>query len=147
MYCTTVSWRYNNCVKIVLIRSFSGLYFPAFELNKERRGVSLRIHSECGKILTRKTADTDTFHAIAYFEWCSRAVCMVNFFVKNKEIFKPWVLENILKINLRSCLAVCFFFSWVRWVCLAMGLFCFRHKCCVFMLHQLFWTNSVKANR
>ena len=29
---------------------FSGLYFPAFGLNTERYGVSLRIQSKCGKI-------------------------------------------------------------------------------------------------
>ena len=33
---------------------FSGPYFPAFGLNTERYGVSLRIQSECGKIRTRK---------------------------------------------------------------------------------------------
>ena len=29
------------CVKIVRIRSYSGLYFPAFELNMVRYGVSV----------------------------------------------------------------------------------------------------------
>ena len=33
---------------------FSGPYFPAFGLNTER-------YSECGKIRTRKTLNTDTF--------------------------------------------------------------------------------------
>ena len=32
---------------------FSGPYFPAFGLKTERYEVSLRIQSECGKILTR----------------------------------------------------------------------------------------------
>ena len=53
-----------HCVKSVLIRSFSGLYFPAFGLITERYGVSLRIQSECGKIRTRKTPNTDIFHAV-----------------------------------------------------------------------------------
>ena len=39
---------------------FSGPYFPAFGLNKERYGVSLRIQSEYGKIRTRRTPNTDT---------------------------------------------------------------------------------------
>ena len=39
-------------------------YFPAFGLNKERYGVSLRIQSECGKMWTRITLNTDTFHAV-----------------------------------------------------------------------------------
>ena len=41
----------------------SGPYFPAFGLNTERYGVFLRIQSTCGKIRTRKTLNTDTFHA------------------------------------------------------------------------------------
>ena len=61
---------WNICVKIRLtatevitvwkslrIRSFSGPYFPAFGLNMDR-------YSECGKIWTRKTPNTDTFYAV-----------------------------------------------------------------------------------
>ena len=59
-----------HCVKSVHIRSYSGLYFPAFGLNTDRYGVSLRIQSECGKIRTRITPNTNTFHAVAipFFE-------------------------------------------------------------------------------
>ena len=39
-------------------------YFSAFGLNTERNSVSLRIQSECGKIRTRITPDTDTFYAV-----------------------------------------------------------------------------------
>ena len=52
------------CVKIIRIRSYYGSYFPAFGLNTERHGVSLRIQSECGKIQTRFTPNTDTFHVV-----------------------------------------------------------------------------------
>ena len=52
-------------VKIVHSRSFSDPYFPAFGLNTGRYSVSLRIQSECGKIRTRKTPNTDTFDALA----------------------------------------------------------------------------------
>ena len=51
-------------VKSVRIWSFSGPYFPAFQLNTERWRVSLPIESECGKIWTRETPNTDTFHAV-----------------------------------------------------------------------------------
>ena len=44
-----------HCVKSVRVQSFSGPYFPKFGLN---------IQSECGNIRTRKTLDTDTFHAV-----------------------------------------------------------------------------------
>ena len=46
------------------IRSFSGPYFPAFRLNTEKYSVSLLIKSEYRKMRTRKTQNTDTFHAV-----------------------------------------------------------------------------------
>ena len=49
----------DYCVKSVRIWSFSGPYFSAFGLT-----VSLRIQSEYGKVRTRKTPNTDTFHAV-----------------------------------------------------------------------------------
>ena len=55
---------YKHYMKSVRIRSFSGPYFPEFGLNTKRYSLSLRIHSECGKIRTRKTANMDTFHAV-----------------------------------------------------------------------------------
>ena len=33
-------------------------------LNTERRGLSLCLQSKCGKIRSRKTPNTDTFHAV-----------------------------------------------------------------------------------
>ena len=62
--------KFYHCVKNVHIRSFSGLYFPAFGLNTERYGVSLHIHPKCGKIGTRKTPNTDTFHAVYVLRMC-----------------------------------------------------------------------------
>ena len=38
--------------------------FPAFGLNTEIYGVSLCIQSECEKIRTRETPNTDTFYAL-----------------------------------------------------------------------------------
>ena len=54
----------SDCVKTFRIRSYSGLYFPAFGLNKERYGVSLQIKSKCRKKQTGKTPNMDTFHAV-----------------------------------------------------------------------------------
>ena len=51
-------------VKGVRIQSYSGPYFPAFGLNTERYSVSLCIQSECGKIRTRITPNSDTFYAV-----------------------------------------------------------------------------------
>ena len=57
---------YNRCVKGVRIRSYSGLYFPAFGLNTKRYGVSLRIQSKCRKIQTRTTLNTNTFQEVNF---------------------------------------------------------------------------------
>ena len=54
----------RHCQKSVRISSFFGPCFSAIGLDTQRYGVFLRIHSECEKILTRKTPDTDTFHAV-----------------------------------------------------------------------------------
>ena len=53
-------------MKSVRIRSFSGPYFPAFELNTER--LSLCIQFECRKMRTRKTPNTDNFQAVCYIQ-------------------------------------------------------------------------------
>ena len=54
------------CVKSVRVRSFSDPIFPAFGLNTKRYSVSLRIQSKCGKIRTRNTPNTDTFHSVIF---------------------------------------------------------------------------------
>ena len=51
-----------HCIEFVRIRSYSGPPFPAFGLNMERYGV--RIQSESGKMRTRITLNTRTFHAV-----------------------------------------------------------------------------------
>ena len=51
-------------MKNVHIRSFSGLYFPAFGLSMERYSASLHIQSECGKIRIGKTPNADTFRTV-----------------------------------------------------------------------------------
>ena len=59
---------YAAC-KVPKYEVFSGPYFSAFGLNTERYGVSLRIQSECGKVQTRKTPNTDTFYAVNPFQF------------------------------------------------------------------------------
>ena len=54
----------NYCMNSFRIRSDSGLYFSTFGLNTERYEVSLPIQSECAKMQTRITPNTDTFHAV-----------------------------------------------------------------------------------
>ena len=54
----------NHCVRSVHILNFYGRYFPAFGLNTERYSISLRIQCKCGKMQTRKTANTDNVYAV-----------------------------------------------------------------------------------
>ena len=56
----------NTTRKMSVFGVFSGLYFPACGMNKEIYKVNLRIQSECGKMHTRKTPNTDTFHAVQH---------------------------------------------------------------------------------
>ena len=64
----TAKNRHLHCVKSAHIRSFSGPYFPAFELNTERYGISLHIQYKCGKIRTRKTPNTHTFYTVLFLK-------------------------------------------------------------------------------
>ena len=69
------------CVKNIRIRSYSGPHFPAFGLNTERYPISLRIQSECGKIWTRITPNTDIFCTVGIFCcFSSKETCLVNNF-------------------------------------------------------------------
>ena len=43
---------------------YSELFWSAFSRIRTEHGVSLRIQSECGKIRTRITPNTETFHAV-----------------------------------------------------------------------------------
>ena len=52
----------NHCEKSVRIQSYSRPYFPVFGLNTERYGIF--IQSECGKMRSRITPNTDTFNAV-----------------------------------------------------------------------------------
>ena len=63
----TLKWSFLpniHCIKSVRIRSYSGPHFPAFGLNTERYGVSLRIQSKGGKMRTRITPNTNIFHKV-----------------------------------------------------------------------------------
>ena len=58
-------------VKSFRIRSYSGPYYPAFELNVEIYFVSLRIQSECGRKRTRITPHKQTFYAVMNMRFIS----------------------------------------------------------------------------
>ena len=53
-----------HCVKSVRIRSFFWSVFSRIRTEYGDLRVHLRIQSECGKIRTRKSPNTDTFYAV-----------------------------------------------------------------------------------
>ena len=57
-------YRLKHCVKSARIWSYSGLHFPALGLDTNKCSVPLRIQSECVKMWTRITLNTDTFYAV-----------------------------------------------------------------------------------
>ena len=57
--------RNTHCVKSVRIRCFSDPHFLEIWLNTERCELCFRIHSECGKIRTRKAPSAYVFHVMA----------------------------------------------------------------------------------
>ena len=59
------SW---HCLKCVLTQSYFAPYFPAFGLNTEINGVSLRIQSEYGKVRTRITPNMNIFYTVSVFD-------------------------------------------------------------------------------
>ena len=81
--------RIRYCVKSARIRSFSGPYFPISGLETER--VCLRIQSECRKIRTRKTPDTDIFHAV-------RVMRNMNIYSKNQIAEKTIEIPSLQRI-------------------------------------------------
>ena len=50
-----------HCLKSVCIRTYSGSYFPAFYLNTERCGVSLRIQSQVMENTDQKNSEYKHF--------------------------------------------------------------------------------------
>ena len=90
----------NHCVKRVRIWSYFGSHFAAFGLNTEKYFVYLRIQSECGKIRTRISPNTDTFYGVSHMNRKQRWK-LVNVFIQwsktNSGIFHGW---NVFTLSL-----------------------------------------------
>ena len=83
-------------VKVANMRSYSGLFFSAFEFHTERQFGSLRIQSNCGKIRIRKTLNMDTFHAL-----CLQTCASVHYSVS---IYTVTTMKVIQRKNSKYCL-------------------------------------------
>ena len=81
-----------HCVKSVRIRSYSSPHIPAFGLNAERYGVFLRIQSECRKVGTRITPNTDSFYAVPQMEKIQKRL---------PKVFKNNGLHVIIEYNMK----------------------------------------------
>ena len=81
-------------------QSFSGPYFPAFGLNTERYPLSLfYIQSECGKIRTRKTPNTDNFPAVQCSHFVSSKDTKANCFFG---VFRGYKMETMTRNGLMT---------------------------------------------
>ena len=60
--------RTEYCVKNVSLWNSIGPHFPAFGLNTDIYRANLPIQYKCGKMQTRKTLNTDAFHAVESIE-------------------------------------------------------------------------------
>ena len=89
-----VFWRFH-CMKSVRTRSYSGLHFLAFGPNTERYWVSLRIQSECGKVLTRITPNMNTFCAVfSVTKWSYFDLILYEIFITCQLLLTLIILSN-----------------------------------------------------
>ena len=135
---STKTFTQKHCVKRVRIRSYSGPHFSAFELNTERYRVSLRIQSQCWKMPTRITPNTDTFYA---------KFSILRLFMRTN-IPKKCVLESLTKIyqalDISATLVKCFsatgakITSLISFICLNLMLrsFSIASKSCIIQISE-----------
>ena len=83
----------------VRIQNYSGPHFPTFGLNTERYAVFLRIQSECRKMKTRISPNTNTF-------------CTVQIYIIGRRNFEIGKCKILVKRLLHKNEAVSRFTSW-----------------------------------
>ena len=96
------SWFTFAVWKVSKYKVFSGLYLPAFRLNTERYGVSLRIQSECGKMRIRIIPNTDAFYTV-FTQWFNDVMCTKIFYLfycnpKEKDHIRRKINSKKIKI-------------------------------------------------
>ena len=95
---------YQHCVKSVRIWNYSGPHFPAFGLNAERYGISLRIKSKCEKMQTGITPNADAFHAVQLSkDKCSSIISLKKFSMSKDQICLCFIEKREHLYN-RNCL-------------------------------------------
>ena len=115
--------------------------------------VNLRIHSECGKIRTRKTPNTDTFHAVIYMHKriCEAISHRRGYFLTALKIAScplccygrdPWSLGLKWNVFFRMDEKEKFHRSFICMLLLfARQYFCLSHHCISFIFHSTFSCN------
>ena len=90
--------------------SYSYPNFPAFGLNTERYGVSIRIQFECRKIQTRITPNTDTFYAVFGTSLIFIESCFT--FLFKVYISRTWNILPTSKRELFVTISICKVIFW-----------------------------------
>ena len=82
---------------------YSKLFWPVFY------SVSLRIQSECGKIRTRKTPKTDTFHKVWFFNFSSDSTPsqMIDNVLNMGQSIQEWTKWNLRRIAFKNFEVIC----------------------------------------
>ena len=105
----------KHCVKSGRIRSIFVPYIPAFGLNTERYSICLHLQFKCGKIWTRKTPNTYTYHRVKHSKvfkykikrpWKILLVSAIRSFKNFDEnwnfkyiLWKFWFYDNFMVLN------------------------------------------------
>ena len=125
------------------MKSFSGLYFPKLGLNTERYGVYLRIQFKCWKIWTRKTPNTENFHAISWKELLALHDDIINVIQSSSNLAQD---VNFTHIRCSEDVLDVFWTSYVRSIyvlCLRGGA-SYESPCQKFRCQQSFsWKRSI----
>ena len=95
----TLNHRISHCVKCPYLE----LVCSAFCRNWTEYAVSLRIQSECGKMQTRITPNTDTFYAVSLFKiqryFCKSKNTGTLLFWKRTTVWRTWLGFNCENLN------------------------------------------------
>ena len=109
------SFSFILCVKRVFIRSYSGPSFLAFGLNMERNSVSLRIQSECGKMRTRITLNTENFYAVIPIVLLSSIISVIkcsNVFKEHLSVTVSVSNQEFARVQQSSLKFISSYFKW-----------------------------------
>ena len=121
-------------LKVSKYRVVSGPYFSAFGVNTERYEVSLRIHSECGKIRTRNNSVFGHLFICVVCEWLPDLL-----------LINQVRSLNLIQVTCKTCsIRKCF--SPDLWLCISADIArasCFLCWCSLWKINHIFFLSVI----